>query len=249
MFCIQRGGSVRASDTAYASLRDDILHWELPPGTILAEVEQARRLSLSRTPIREAFARLTAEGLLVALPGRGLVVSELSRETIVELFELRRVLEAEAARLAAVRRTVGVFAGLRDEFSAAHLLLEDESGLRAYYQLVERLDTAMDAAVQSRFLVAAIRQLRPHLIRARRLARDNPERLRQAANEHLMIVEAIVEGDAELAASTTSIHLKRSLKNILAVIDSPEKAPEDAPTTVISAVPKPPTGKEHHGSA
>lgn len=241
--------SMRASDTAYASLRDDILHWELPPGTVLAEVEQARRLSLSRTPIREAFARLAAEGLLVALPGRGLVVSELSRETIVELFELRRVLEAEAARLAAMRRTVGVFAELRDEFSVAHLLLEDEAGLRAYYQLVERLDKAMDAAVQSRFLVSAIRQLRPHLIRVRRLARDNPERLRQAANEHLMIVEAIVEGDAELAASTTSIHLKRSLKNILAVIDSPEKAPEDAAKTVISAVPKPPTGKENHGSA
>ena len=240
---------MRASDTAYASLRDDILHWELPPGTVLAEVEQARRLSLSRTPIREAFARLAAEGLLVALPGRGLVVSELSRETIVELFELRRVLEAEAARLAAMRRTVGVFAELRDEFSVAHLLLEDEAGLRAYYQLVERLDKAMDAAVQSRFLVSAIRQLRPHLIRVRRLARDNPERLRQAANEHLMIVEAIVEGDAELAASTTSIHLKRSLKNILAVIDSPEKAPEDAAKTVISAVPKPPTGKENHGSA
>lgn len=228
---------MRASDTAYASLRDDILHWDMPPGTVLAEVEQARRLSLSRTPIREAFARLTAEGLLVALPGRGLVVSELSRETIVELFELRRVLESEAARLAAVRRSVGVFTELREEFAAAHLLLESDDGLGAYYELVGRLDVAMDAAVQSRFLVAAIRQLRPHLIRVRRLARDNPERLRQAANEHLMIVEAIVDGDGELAASTTSIHLKRSLKNILAAIDSTEKSTDITTATVISAVP------------
>lgn len=228
---------MRASDTAYASLRDDILHWDMPPGTVLAEVEQARRLSLSRTPIREAFARLTAEGLLVALPGRGLVVSELSRETIVELFELRRVLESEAARLAAVRRSVGVFTELREEFAAAHLLLESDDGLGAYYELVGRLDVAMDAAVQSRFLVAAILQLRPHLIRVRRLARDNPERLRQAANEHLMIVEAIVDGDGELAASTTSIHLKRSLKNILAAIDSTEKSTDITTATVISAVP------------
>lgn len=225
---------MRASDSAYATLRDDILHWNTPPGTVFAEVEQAQRLSLSRTPIREAFARLTAEGLLVALPGRGLVVSELSRETVVELFELRRVLEAEASRLAAVRRDAGAFIGLRDGFAAAHLLLESDEGLGAYYELVERLDVAMDAAVQSRFLVAAIRQLRPHLVRARRLARDNPERLRQAANEHLMIVDAIIDGDAELAANATSIHLKRSLKNILAAIDSGEKNPV---ATVISAVP------------
>lgn len=221
---------MRASDTAYAALRDDILHWKTPPGTVFAEVEQATRLSISRTPVREAFARLTAEGLLVALPGRGLVVSELSRETIIELFELRIVLESEAARLVAERRDEQVFSELLDEFRRAPALLERDDDRDEYYALVARLDTAMDAAVSSRFLVAAIRQLRPHLVRARRLARDNRERLLAAANEHLTIVEAIVDGDAQLAADATAVHLKKSLKNI---IDSVDTTSTDSETTTL----------------
>jgi DNA-binding GntR family transcriptional regulator len=211
---------MRASEAAYAVLRDDILHWNTPPGTVFAEVEQANRLSISRTPVREAFARLTAEGLLVALPGRGLVVSELSRETIVELFELRLVLETEAARLVARRRDPAVFLALREEFAAAPALLEHDDDRHDYYALVERLDAAMDDVLGSRFLLAAIRQLRPHLVRARRLARDNRERLLAAAAEHLTIVEAIVDGDADLAADATAVHLKKSLKNILASVDT-----------------------------
>ncbi len=211
---------MRASDTAYAALRDDILYWNTPPGTVFAEVEQAARLGLSRTPIREAFARLTAEGLLVALPGRGLVVSDLSRETIIELFELRVVLESEAARLVALRRDPAAFIALRDQFLAVPALLEHDDDRREYYALVERLDAAMDEAARSRFLIAAIRKLRPQLIRVRRLARDNPERLATAAAEHLTIVEAIVDGDSQLAANATSIHLKMSLKNILNAVDT-----------------------------
>lgn len=224
---------MRASDTAYASLRDDILHWHTPPGTVFAEVEQATRLSISRTPVREAFARLTAEGLLVALPGRGLVVSELSRDTIVELFELRLVLECEAARLVAQRRDPEVFLALRTGFATAATLLEgDDEDRREYYALVARLDAAMDDAVDSQFLLAAIRQLRPHLVRARRLARDNRGRLLDAAREHLTIVEAIVDGDAQLAADATSVHLKKSLKNIL---DSVDSTTVDASTGRLSA--------------
>lgn len=228
---------MRASDAAYAALRDDILHWKTPPGTVFAEVEQATRLSLSRTPVREAFARLTAEGLLVALPGRGLVVSELSRETIVELFELRIVLESEAARLVAQRRDPQVFRELLDEFRIAPALLERDDDRDEYYALVASLDAAMDEAVSSRFLVAAIRQLRPHLVRARRLARDNRERLLAAAGEHLTIVEAIVDGDAQLAADATAVHLKKSLKNILEAVDL--AATDSAAATPISATTAP----------
>jgi DNA-binding GntR family transcriptional regulator len=155
------------------------------------------------------------------------VVSDLSRETIIELFELRIVLETEAARLVAERRDEQVFTELLDEFRLAPALLERDDDRDEYYALVARLDSAMDDAVNSAFLVAAIRQLRPHLVRARRLARDNTQRLLAAAGEHLTIVEAIVDGDARLAADATAVHLKKSLKNIL---DSVDSAAEPAPS-------------------
>ena len=75
-----------------AALREDIIEWRLPPGTVLGEVEQAERLGVSRTPLREALGRLTAEGLTRTAGGRGVVVTDISLEHIDELFELRETL-------------------------------------------------------------------------------------------------------------------------------------------------------------
>jgi DNA-binding FadR family transcriptional regulator len=79
----------RASDRAYETLRQEILHWRLAPGAVLGEVEQAARLGISRTPLREALSRLMADGLVEAQSGRGLVVASVSSEAVHELFELR----------------------------------------------------------------------------------------------------------------------------------------------------------------
>lgn len=203
---------MRASDRAYSSLRDEILEWQLAPGTVLGEVEQAARLGVSRTPLREALARLTADGLVEALPGRGVVVAAASADSALELFEVRVALETQAAALAAQRRDPAVFEQLRDEFAGASALISDR---HAYYDLVARFDDAVDAAANNTYLVSTLRSLRTHLARLRRVAHDNPDRLAAAASEHLLIVDAILAGDAELARSATTVHLHRSLANIL----------------------------------
>jgi DNA-binding GntR family transcriptional regulator len=208
---------MKASDRAYASLREDIVEWRLAPGTVLQEVEQSERLGVSRTPVREALARLTADGLVAAQGGRGLVVTTVSAESVEQLFELRRALEQEAARAAAKNRQAVPFLDLRDRFeAAADLLADGDPSHSRYYALVDDLDRAIDDAAANPYLVAALRNLRPHLARLRRVSRDDPARLRAAADEHLLIVEAIVDGDAELAASATRVHLYRSLQSVLA---------------------------------
>ena len=207
----------KASDRAYASLREDIMEWRLPPGTVLQEVEQSERLGVSRTPVREAFGRLVADGLVAAQGGRGLVVTGVSVESITQLFELRRVLEEESSRLAAKNRDADVFLGLRERFgSASALLTDDDPAHSEYYRLVADLDAAVDDATGNPYLTSTVRNLRPHLVRIRRVSRDDPDRLRQAAQEHLLIVDAIITGDADLAASATRVHLYRSLQSILA---------------------------------
>ena len=211
---------MRASEQAYLTLRDDILDWRLEPGTVLAEVEQSERLGISRTPLREALGRLAADGLVAAQGGRGLVVSTVSADNIVQLFELRQVLEQQAARLAAQRRDASVFEALRDEFrNAADLLERPDPEHTEFYDLVSRFDAAVDDATANPYLVGALRSLRPHLVRIRRVSRDDPARLRAAAAEHLLIVEAIADGDAELAASATHVHLHQSLRTALATAE------------------------------
>ncbi|RAX14754.1 GntR family transcriptional regulator, partial [Pseudarthrobacter sp. AG30] len=176
---------MRASDRAYRALREDIVEWRLLPGAVLAEVEQSERLGVSRTPLREALGRLNAEGLTRAAGGRGVVVTDISLEDIDELFELRETLEGKAAALAAHRGEHAIFAKLHAELLTAHELIAEHDPVRHdYYELVGRLDTAIDAAISNSYLAQAMRSLRVHLVRIRRLAADDAARLTAAAAEH-----------------------------------------------------------------
>jgi DNA-binding GntR family transcriptional regulator len=207
---------MRASDKAYAALRDDIIEWRLAPGTVLAEVEQSERLGVSRTPLREALGRLTAEGLTTA-GGRGVVVTDISLEDIDELFELRETLEGRAAALAARRGEAATFERLQRELLEAPALIGgDEPALHDYYELVGRLDTAIDAAISNSYLAQAMRSLRVHLVRIRRLAADDACRLTAAAAEHAAIAEASAAANPRLAEAATSVHLHRSLSPVKA---------------------------------
>lgn len=210
---------MRASDKAYQTLLDEIVEGSLPPGTVLAEVEQAARLGVSRTPLREALSHLRKDGLVEPLAGRGLIVTAVSVDDIVELYELRQPLEQQAARLAAQRGNPQIFAQIAAEFRESEKLISSGAeGIRAYYQLNERLDRAIEDSISSAYLVNALKGLHLHLARIRRLSRQNVDRLRAAAVETLVIVEAIVNRDAELAASATHVHLQQSLRNSLETV-------------------------------
>ena len=217
----------RAGDRAYVTLRAEIIEGELAPGTVLLETEQASRLGVSRTPLREALGRLSNDGLVTAQTGRGLVVSPVSIDDIRELYELRLALEQQAARLAAERRDPAVFRALAAEFQRTSEHLGSDDGVRAYYELIDRFDAAVDAAIDNNYLVGALGTVRTHLARIRRLARSNPERLAAAAHEHALIIDAIVAGDATLAAHATHVHLHQSLRTILANAES-LRTPTDA---------------------
>jgi DNA-binding GntR family transcriptional regulator len=208
---------MRAGEKAYVSLREDIIEWRLLPGTVLAEVEQSERLGISRTPLREALSRLTAEGLTTAAGGRSVVVTDISLEDIDELFELRETLEGRAAALAAERGDPATFLQLQDELLGAPALINGTDPARHnYYQLVGRLDAAIDEAISNSYLAQAMRSLRVHLVRVRRLAADDAARLTAAAAEHAAIAEAIAAGNARLAEAATIVHLHRSLSHVKA---------------------------------
>jgi DNA-binding GntR family transcriptional regulator len=204
---------VRASDAAYEQLRQEIVDWVLTPGTLLSEIETAERLGVSRTPLREALTRLSAEGLVTAA-GRATIVAPLSREHVLELFELREALETQAARLAARRRDPERFEALLDEFRSGPEMGQQADPSRPYF-LSGELDAAIDEAAANRYLQSALEDIRGQLARVRFHARSNTERLAQATQEHTQIVEAILSGDEVFAAQVTAVHLRNSLKNIL----------------------------------
>jgi GntR family transcriptional regulator, rspAB operon transcriptional repressor len=211
--------AMRASEIAYERLREDIIQWRLEPGAALGEVELAARLGVSRTPIREALLRLTAEGLVSADGGRSATVSAVSMDHIRDLYELREALETQAARLAARRRDVSVFEALKADFlhwiATADHPDGSPDGKKKTYSVGSQLDAAIDEAAGSVYLINALRELRGPLERIRHYAHGSPGRLSQATAEHLLITEAIIDRDETLAAQATGVHLHNSLTNIL----------------------------------
>lgn len=215
---------MRASERAYLTLLDEIQSGVLPAGAVLAEATQAERLGVSRTPLREALRRLAADGLAVQQSPRVTVVAGLDADDIRALFEIRRALEETAARLAAQRGDAAAFAALGDEFS--HVELAGDAGRDAYYALIARLDEQVDASHGNDYLTSALRTVRTHLVRVRRMARDKPERLAASAAEHLVIARALAARDPELAAHATHVHLHNALESILGSLQDHSTLPE-----------------------
>lgn len=201
---------MRASDRTYRALLDEIQSGALAPGAALAEVELAARLGVSRTPVREALGRLAADGLVIEISPRLTVVADLAADDIRDLFELRRALEETAVRIAATRGDAAAFAALATAFASTDLAAADD-----YYALIADFDAQVDAAASNAYLAAALRTVRTHLVRVRRLARDKPERLAASVAEHRLIAQAIATRDADLAAHATHVHLHNALTSIL----------------------------------
>jgi DNA-binding GntR family transcriptional regulator len=128
------------SDTAYCKLRGQLASGELPPDAVLSEPRLARELGMSRTPVREAVRRLVFEGFLEQTPKKGTIVKRLKPEDVVELYELRELVEGHAAAAAAEQmggREIGVLAGLVDRMPA----IGRAAGRGGETPLTERLAT------------------------------------------------------------------------------------------------------------
>ena len=215
---------MRASDRAYATLLEEIQTGTLAPGTVLGEVEQSARLGVSRTPLRAALARLTADGLVAQASPRVTVVTAVDGDDIRSLFVVRRALEETAARLAAASDRSADFADLVAAFDSARL--DGEAARDAYYRLIADFDAALDAAAANDYLTLALRTVRTHLVRVRRLARYQPERLAASVAEHRLIAAAIAAGDGDLAAHATHVHLHNALASILDSLDDVSPLPD-----------------------
>ncbi|MHC9293740.1 GntR family transcriptional regulator [Mycobacterium sp. LTG2003] len=184
-------------------LRRLILDGELAPGERLNEFSISERLGVSRFPVREAFRRLEAEGLVESLPRRGVRVVELDQHELEVVREMRVALE-----LIAVRHTVNRFTA--DERARLRRILDE--GQRAAEagddtqldELNEEFHVALSEGSGSRFLADTLRAVRNqshHLVGGKSTAVGN------SWDEHAAILRAVLDADAELAMMLMRRHL------------------------------------------
>lgn len=198
---------------ALQALRDAILAGRLAPGDRLVEERLSAELGMSRVPIREAIKQLIVEGLAVpaadAPGGRGAQVAALSAALAAELIEVRAVLEALNARLAARRRDAAGLAriGALLDRGAALDAAGDTASLAALN--AEFHDLLADAGA-NRVLQDLMRPLRERTELVFR--RHSTARAAADWREHAAILAAVAEGDEELAALLAARHVRRAAR-------------------------------------
>lgn len=178
--------SARAVDQAYEALQTALANGAIEPGTRLYEVQLAEELGVSRTPVREALQRLEAVGLAHRLPGRGLVVAEVTEQDVQELGEIRTALDVLAAGLVA-RRASG------SDWDVVHeRLLDLEEAVASRRDRVSRVREAHRAFHQEIYHLA-FRELAATL-------------LEQNLLRHLEISTRVYTVDADVRATTARDH-------------------------------------------
>ena len=138
------------TDRAYHELEEMIVTLQLAPGTVLSEQTLASRIRIGRTPIREALQRLARDGLVVIMPRRGIMVSEINLRLQLRLLEVRRELERLMASLAAERATPDE----RKEFAevaAAMLATAANADDIAFMRLDQRFNILIATAARNEF--------------------------------------------------------------------------------------------------
>lgn len=198
-------GAEPRGEIAYARLKADIQAGTLKPGERIRETEMAERLSMSRTPVREALRRLEADGLLTFAPYRGMVIAELDHQAVMELYQMREVLEGTAAGLAARHASEAEIAVLRDIMVADP---GDDADPQRLAQHNRQFHGALYRAAHNRYLLKNLNVLSDAMALLGMTTLSLTGRSDTAFEEHEAIVRAIETRDPEAAELAARVHIR-----------------------------------------
>jgi len=219
----------RTLPTAIADrLREMIIEGELAAGTRLNERALCDRLQVSRTPLREAFRLLAADGLVQMQPNRGAKVAALSEKDIRESFEVMSALEALSGELACQRisdQEVAEIRALTFEMQACHARRD----LSAYYHVNRAIHERINAAGHNQLLTQVYTSINLRLQNLRFRSNLNHEKWDKAMREHLDMVDALAARDGARLGEIMRAHLRRKGEAVLETLNlSPAKSSDAA---------------------
>ena len=197
----------KVTDWVYEELKAAIVQLRLAPGSPLREGTLAEQLGVSKTPIREALTRLEQDGLVETTSFKGAVVTGYSRQDLIELYELRELLENAAARAAAESMSEQDRAHL-DRICLQSRKLTTGKDAAKLAALISEFDTILFDQVKNTRIRALIENLRAHLTRIGQLTAVIPGRIEASVDEHEKIVEAITARDPDLAEQHMRDHIR-----------------------------------------
>tara|TARA_B110000908_G_C10253945_1_gene454055 strand:+ start:1886 stop:2536 length:651 start_codon:yes stop_codon:yes gene_type:complete len=202
-------------EVAYHRLYKAIRAGEFRPGDRLRETDVATKLSLSRTPVREALRKLESDGIVEHRPRLGAVIRTLSQPEVVELYEMRLVLERTAAQMAAKHTSAAEIDMLSDLNTQIEAIGHNAQAAAALNQDFHR---CIYLATRNRFLLESARALNNALMLLGPTTLDDEVRIKTVTSQHAQIIAAISAGDQVAAGDAAEAHLQTSLRHRLKVM-------------------------------
>lgn len=221
-------------DKVYRHLQQKIASGEIEAGSAISELSLARQLGVSRTPVREALAQLDAEGIVQQSPNRPATVAKLSRQDIIELYELREALEVFAAGKASrqpvrssdllrLKTLTNAIEDLRTSLERSRKPGLDAVQMQKFVAYDLGFHTLLVRMAANRRILKIVNDTRL-LIRIFSIRRQghSADLLGQIRRQHGDVLRAVSEGDPERATRLLSDHIQRSLHERLDEFDQRE---------------------------
>jgi len=204
------------ANRAYDDLKVLFQDGTYSPGDFLTEGELARRLKMSKTPVRTALTRLEVDGFVTVSPQQGIVVREPSVREIVDLFDIRMAMETFVLRRLAGNLTPEQTARVRENLEAQGRAVKERDNETATH-----LDTAFHLMfcefLDNQEILVAMERLRGKLHRIiLGIQQKSPERMVDGWREHEAIAESVIQGRGEQAAQRVVQHLECGNKFLVA---------------------------------
>lgn len=213
---------------AFLYLKEMILEGQLKAGERLIERELAGKLSISRTPIREALFRLESQGFVKTVPRKGVVVSNISESEVVEVFTILASLEVLAVKLAAQKMDQETQKEL--DYKILELIELEEKDEENFNLEHIQMNRLINKASKSPKLMEILSGLIDYIHMAANMGYETPGRRKESVREHIDIMKALRDKEAEMAEYLMRIHIENSkkayityIKNIKAKLNKKEK--------------------------
>ena len=209
------------NEWVYDQLKSMICSTSIKPGEQINIEHIAEEMGVSRTPVREALLRLQQDGLVRSVSRVGYFCTSITKRDIREMFELREMLEAFAARKATTNLSDEDLTHLRQSFEPLSLEIADgqyqnflDSEIQFHTLLVNR--------ASNRKILEVMNALYDHMLRVRILSLFSHEHVVQSFDEHMVILDALERRDAVAAEAAMAHHMRQVKERMLSFLDVPD---------------------------
>lgn len=196
-------------------LRQRISDRQILPGVKLVELELTKEFGVTRTAIRQVLADLEKQDLVERIPNKGTVVRRVDSESLIEIYEIREVLEGLVARLAAMKSKPKDWEGLNREFGEPCEHMVENHEFEQYLALITKLRQQMVEKAQSGELSKLIDSIYAKIRIVQRRVIILPGRIEKGMLEHREVINALMEGDPDKAEVMKRRNLQSAREDLL----------------------------------